>query len=55
MSQEPIQAQLSGDDQQALAGLKDAHQKIRSELSKVSVGQDEVIKQLWMGIVAQGN
>ena len=55
MSQDPIQAQLSQDDQAALASLKDAHQKIRSELSKVIVGQDEVIQQLLIAIFAQGH
>ena len=37
-SSSAIMASLSQDDEQALAGLKDAHQKIRSELSKVIVG-----------------
>ena len=55
MSEQPVQAHLSQDDQQALASLKDAHEKIRSELSKVIVGQDEVIHQLLIAIFAQGH
>ncbi len=55
MSQEPVKAQLSQDDQQALESLKDAHHKIRAELSKVIVGQDDVIQQLLIAIFRQGH
>ena len=43
------------DDLAALEKLKDAYKQIRSELSKVIVGQDEVIEQLLIAIFAQGH
>lgn len=49
------QAELSSEDIQAIEKLKDAHSKIRKELSKVIVGQDEVIEQLLIAIFAQGH
>ena len=55
MSDQAAQAELSNDDKQALEGLKQAHDNIRSELAKVIVGQDEVISQLLTAIFAQGH
>jgi len=46
---------VSGDDLASLEKLKAAFQSIRSELSKVIVGQDEVIEQLLIAIFAQGH
>lgn len=49
------EAQLSSEDMQAIEKLKNAHDVIRKELSKVIVGQDEVIEQLLIAIFAQGH
>jgi MoxR-like ATPase len=46
---------LSHDDREALRQLQDAHATIRGELSKVIVGQDEVIEQLLVAIFSQGH
>jgi MoxR-like ATPase len=46
---------LSAHDLDALASLKRAHQSIRTELSKVIVGQAEVIDELLLAIFSQGH
>jgi MoxR-like ATPase len=43
------------DDLRALEHIRKAHSRIRSELSKVVVGQDAVIEQLLMAIFSQGH
>jgi MoxR-like ATPase len=43
------------EDLQALEKLKSANQKIREQLGRVIVGQDEVIEQLLIAIFAQGH
>ena len=48
-------ATASPDDLQALENLKGAYGAIRSELSKVIVGQEQVIEQLLIAIFAQGH
>jgi MoxR-like ATPase len=48
-------AEPSTDDVQVLESLKSAHAAVRRELSKVIVGQDEVIEQLLIAIFAQGH
>jgi MoxR-like ATPase len=58
MMQQPLtehEQELSRDDVQALERLGDAHRRIRGELAKVIVGQDEVIEQLLLAIFAQGH
>ncbi|MEC9094196.1 MAG: MoxR family ATPase [Planctomycetota bacterium] len=55
MSDAAGQEQTNPDDLLALEKLKDAYQQIRTELSKVIVGQDEVIEQLLIAIFAQGH
>lgn len=45
----------SPEDLQALEKLTGAYKQIRNELSKVIVGQDEVIEQLLIAIFAQGH
>src|SRR5215204_2871677 len=45
----------SSEDLASLEKLKSAFQSIRSELSKVIIGQDEVIEQLLIAIFAQGH
>ena len=42
-------------DLQALTKLKDAHGKIREQIARVVVGQDEVLDQLMMAIFARGH
>ena len=42
-------------DLSELARLKDAHQKLREEIARVVVGQDQVIEQLMMAIFARGH
>ncbi len=44
-----------GDDLQALEQLKSAYRSVRQELSKVIVGQGEVLEQLLVAIFAQGH
>jgi len=48
-------AELSPQEQSDLAHLKEAHEKIRTELGKVIVGQEEVIEQLLLAIFARGH
>ena len=45
----------SPEDLQSLEKLKGAYKQVRTELSKVIVGQDEVIEQLLIAIFAQGH
>lgn len=49
------QADLAGDDLAALERLKEAHASVLSELSKVIVGQHEVIEQIMIAIFARGH
>lgn len=42
-------------DLAGLARLKDAHQKLRQEIGRVVVGQDDVVEQLMMAIFARGH
>ena len=49
------QPELTKDDLAALAGLKEAASKIKAELQKVIVGQDDVIEQLLIAIFARGH
>ena len=49
------QAALSGDEVKALEKLSEAYQSVRAELSKVIVGQNEVIEQLMIAIFARGH
>jgi len=46
---------LSDDEMEVLSSLKEAHSTIRSELSKVIVGQDKVIEQLLVAVFSQGH
>ncbi|MDB2687790.1 MoxR family ATPase [Mariniblastus sp.] len=49
------QAALSGDEVKALEKLSEAYRSVRQELSKVIVGQNEVIEQLMIAIFARGH
>jgi MoxR-like ATPase len=49
------QADLAGDDLAALERLKEAHASVLNELSKVIVGQHEVIEQIMIAIFARGH
>ena len=49
------QAELSQDDIQAVQHLKDAYGTVRNELSKVIVGQEQVVEQLLIAIFSQGH
>lgn len=42
-------------DLSELARLKEAHQKLRQEIARVVVGQDQVVEQLMMAIFARGH
>ncbi len=46
---------LSNEDLQALENLKSAYTSVRTELSKVIVGQSDVLEQLMVAIFAQGH
>jgi MoxR-like ATPase len=46
---------LAQDDLARLAALKAAHARVRAELAKVIVGQDQVISQLLVAIFSQGH
>jgi MoxR-like ATPase len=47
--------ELAGDDLQALKQLSESYRAVREQLSKVIVGQEEVIEQLMIAIFAQGH
>ncbi len=51
----PAGTDLAGDDLAALERLKEAHTAVRNELSKVIVGQHEVIEQIMIAIFARGH
>lgn len=59
--EQPVNAQtiegqdLNQDDLQSLEHLKEAYAAIRGELSKVIVGQEQVIEQLMIAIFSQGH
>lgn len=59
MSEEPGVARdappIFSSDVQAVARLHDAYERIRAELAKVIVGQDEVIDQLLIALFARGH
>ncbi len=46
---------LGDDDLQATEQLREAYDKIRAELGKVIVGQEQVIEELMICIFAQGH
>ncbi len=48
-------AALSGDDAAAMSQLGEAYRKIRGELKKVIIGQDEVLDQLLIALFAGGH
>ena len=45
----------AGGDVQALEKLRAAHQQIKREISKIIVGQDEVIDELLIALLAGGH
>ncbi|MEM7235692.1 MAG: AAA family ATPase, partial [Planctomycetota bacterium] len=47
--------QAGGDDLQGVEQLRESYDKIRAELSKVIVGQDEVLEQILISIFARGH
>jgi len=49
------QAELSGEDIQALEKLSEAYKNVRHQLGKVIIGQNEVIEQLMIAIFAKGH
>ena len=49
------QTQLEGDDLQAVEQLTEARTKIRAELSKVIIGQDEVVDQVLISIFTRSH
>ena len=49
------QPELRQDDIEAVRKLKEAYERIRSELSKVIVGQDKVLEELLISIFARGH
>jgi MoxR-like ATPase len=54
LSNEPIQAP-SADDEARAKQLVDAYEKIKRQLGKIIVGQEEVIEQLLIAILARGH
>ncbi len=55
MSQDVSGAGVTDADLQAVARLRDGHRKIRDELAKVIVGQEEVIEQLLIALFSGGH
>ena len=51
----PAAATLSGDDVAHLERLAAAHRRLRDELAKTVVGQNDVIEQLLLAILAEGH
>ena len=51
----PAGQSLSDDELKALEGLKVSYQSLRQELSKVIVGQDQVLEQLLLAIFSRGH
>jgi MoxR-like ATPase len=45
----------SGDDLQAAHELTEAYQKIRGEIARVIIGQDQVVEELLIGLFARGH
>ncbi|MCK4607808.1 MAG: AAA family ATPase, partial [candidate division Zixibacteria bacterium] len=45
----------TGSDLTAVENLNTAHAKIRSEIAKVIIGQDKVIEQLLISLLASGH
>ena len=45
----------SADDLEAVRKLKDGHNRIRTELARVIVGQDDVLDQLVVAILSNGH
>ncbi len=55
MSQLPTDPAGTRDPQQILAEVNSAHAKLKSEIHKIIVGQDEVVEQLLMSIFCRGH
>ncbi|MEK6238839.1 MAG: AAA family ATPase, partial [Planctomycetales bacterium] len=53
--QSPAEQQLSEQEIQDVAELKKAHARLRAELAKVIVGQEEVLEQLILAVFSQGH
>ncbi|MFQ5491334.1 MAG: AAA family ATPase, partial [Phycisphaerae bacterium] len=51
----PAGVQPGGDDLTAVQALQEGYARIRAELSKVIVGQDEVLEQLLIALFANGH
>ncbi len=50
-----VQQELAGDDLEAIKSLAAARDKVKAELAKVIVGQNDVIDQLLLAIFSQGH
>jgi MoxR-like ATPase len=46
---------LSADDEQAVARLRDARARLKAEMAKIIVGQDEVIESLLVALLCRGH
>jgi MoxR-like ATPase len=46
---------LTGDETAAVAGLADAYHRLRTEIAKVVIGQDDVVAELLTGLFARGH
>jgi len=56
MQSPPVETEnLNQDDLQSLERLKEAYRSVRTELSKVIIGQEQVIEQLLIAIFSQGH
>ena len=54
-SQAPTEAPLDSSDLETVKKLRESYDRIRAELGKVIVGQDEVLEQIRISIVARGH
>jgi MoxR-like ATPase len=52
---DPASGGMGGDDLQAAEALRRKYRELRAELSKVIVGQDEVLEEILIGIFARGH
>src|SRR5216117_1139081 len=52
---EPVEEKLAEDDLEAIRRLRDAFKEIKSQLSRVIVGQDAVIEELLIALFSRGH
>src|SRR5688500_13698914 len=51
----PSDSTAAGNDQEALEKLREAHKKLKKEVGKIIIGQDQVLDQLLMAIFCRSH